>query len=425
MLGIESKVTFKPASVNSGLVFVRTDLPDKPQIKADISNLTFQLVRCTSIKQNDASVDAVEHLLSTLIGLRIDNVIIEIDSPEPPVLDGSALPFVEAIKKVGILEQDRPRQYLKLEEPITVSEGNKHLILEPSDEFTVTYCYDHPGFPTQIATFVLSEENFIKEIAPARTFCFAHEIEALKAQGLGKGGNHENVIVIDKEGKTNKPLRFSDEIVRHKILDLIGDLYLIGKIPLAHVIGIRSGHTLDAKLAQKIADAFFKHQRAKNVSNYKSLDATEIQKFLPHRYPFLMVDRIIEIEAETKAVGIKNVTINEEFFKGHFPSHPVMPGVLQVEALAQVAGVLLLRKPENQGRLAYFVSLDNVKFRRPVVPGDQLRLEVEVVKLRSRAGRVKGKAYVDGNLVTEAEFSFALTDKENKEKSENLEDENS
>lgn len=422
MLGVESEIIFKPAPVNSGVIFVRTDLPDKPQIKADISNLSFQMPRCTSLKQKNAEVYiySVEHLLSTLIGLRIDNITIEINSSEPPLIDGSALPFVEAIKKAEILDQDAPREYLRLEETISVSEGNKHLIMIPSDpsesesgstDFTATYCYDHPDFSDQIATFSISEENFIKEIAPARTFCFAHEIEILKAQGLGKGGSHENVVVIAEDGKTNRPLRFPNEMVRHKILDLIGDLYLIGKIPAAHVIGVRSGHNLDAKLAQKVSESFSKLQ-GKGKGVRKILDATEIQRILPHRYPFLLVDRIIEIEDETRAVGLKNVTINEEFFQGHFPEKPVMPAVLQVEALAQVAGVLLLRKRENQGRLAYFMSWDNVKFRRPVVPGDQLRLEVEVVRLRHRAGKIKGKAYVEGNLTAEAEFSFALTDKE-------------
>ena len=405
MLGEPVELTFKSAPENFGVVFHRIDLPGRPAIKVCPENYDLAIPRCTSLRSGDATISSVEHLLSALAGMRIDNVSIDINAPEPPALDGSALPYVRLIKQAGTIQQDAPRSLIELSEPFAVYDKDKQLIVLPSDFMQISFVYDHPQIPSQVATFTIQPEIYENEIAPARSFCFADEVEALKQQGIGKGATHENVIVVDEGQRTSDALRFDDEFVRHKILDLIGDLYLGGQLPKSHVVAIRSGHTLHAELIQKLA--------AENVIGQelpKPVESMEIYRILPHRYPMCMVDRVVKIEPGKRAVGIKNLTFNEQFFQGHFPEQPVMPGVLQMEALAQLGAWLLLQEQAVEGQLGYFASIKEAKFRRPVIPGDQLRLEVEILRRRRTWARIGGKAYVDEELAAEGELAIALSE---------------
>lgn len=419
--GNRVKVRFKPAVGNSGINFVRVDLPDKPIIKAHIGNVIDLAMRPrrTSVGKQDVEVQTIEHVMASFAGLGIDNITVEIDNNELPGLDGGVGPFLEVLKAAGIKEIEEPKRFFCIREALWVEEDNASIVILPADDFKVSYTlsYDHPMLKAQYISFVMSGDNFEKEIAPSRTFCLESEAEKLRAQGLGKGANYENTLVLGESGVIKNVLRCPDEFARHKVLDLIGDLYLLG-IPIkGHVIAIKSGHPLNIKLLQKIYSSYLKQQEAGiRASAYHvesgtgQLDINAIHKILPHRYPFLLVDRILELEEDKRAVGIKNVTINDQFFLGHFPQRPVMPGVLIVEAMAQVAGVLMLSKSANAGKLAYFMSMDKVKFRKTVVPGDQLRLEVEVVKLRSKTGQVRSKAIVDNQLVAEAELMFSIVE---------------
>lgn len=408
-LGAESRLTFKPAPPDSGIVFIRVDLPDSPRINANIANAKGGYIRRTSLGGQEITIHTIEHVMAALAGLEISNVIIETNAPEPPAVDGSSLPYVSLLKDSGIVDQNVPRRDLLINETISVSDGDKYLMLIPDKVCRITYTlkFDNPVLVTQLAFVEINEDSYIKNIAPARTFCFQHEVEALKAKGLGKGGSYENVVVIDNNGKPDHEPRLEGEMARHKMLDLIGDLYLLGNLPKAHIIAVRSGHELNAKLIQKIAELDEKNQKLANIPTFEPLDVNEIKRILPHRYPFLMVDRVIELEEE-RIVGIKNVTANEEYFQGHFPQQPIMPGVLQVEALAQLAGVLLFHNMKDSGSIGFFRGVENVKFRKPVVPGDQLRLEVQVLKKRGNIARFSGQAFVAGELVVEAEFTIAF-----------------
>lgn len=426
--GSTTKVTFKPAPANTGIKFIRVDQPNSGEIAADIKNL-IDVKRGTNIGLGNVKVHTVEHILSALSGLGIDNAYIEINANEPPVGDGSALPFIETLQKTSIMEQDTPRQYYKLKEPVYYVHEDTSIIAVPADELKIslTIVYNHPLIKSQHASFTITPETFIKELAPARTFCFDFEIETLKKQGLAKGGSLTNAVVIGEKDIHNE-LRFPDEFVRHKILDLIGDLYLLGQPLKAHIIAVKCGHPSNVAFVQKLRELKNKEaaqpavkegpKAAANSNRFAGLDLdkplmdiNEVQKVLPHRPPFLLVDKILKIEEDKKAIGLKNVTINEDFFRGHFPGHPVMPGVLLIEAMAQVAGVLLLKKSENAGKLAYFMTIDKVKFRQTVVPGDTIFFEAELLKVKSRTGIVNGKAYVNNSLVAEAEFMFMLVDR--------------
>lgn len=420
--GEKTKIRFKPLEPNKGINFQRVDLYGQPIIQATLNNVidTTKSPRRTSVGNKDAEVHTIEHIMAVLSILGIDNILIEIDGPEVPGLDGSAYPFLEILEEAGLETQNALRRIFQIREPIWISEGEASIIVLPSQEFKISYLlsYDHhPYLKPQYLNFVVNRDLFVKEIAPARTFCLEEEAEILRDQGLGRGADYENTVVVGERGIIKNRLRFEDEFARHKILDLIGDLYLLGYSLKGHVIAIKSGHPLNLKLLQKIEQQRFRIAEGaiRSVSlgvefGKTQLDINDIQKILPHRYPFLFVDKIIELEEDKRAVGIKNVTVDDYFFQGHFPGRPVMPGVLIVEAMAQVAGVLMLSKKENQGKLAYFMSIDNVKFRKTVLPGDQLILEAEVVKLRSKTGQVRTKAYVDSKIVAEAELMFALVD---------------
>lgn len=413
--GQKVKLRLLPAQANSGIKFKRIDLPGEPTIPALASNLTLasKSLRRTSVECGEAEMHTIEHLLATLSAMSIDNLTIEIDGPELPGLDGSADGFVKIIKEAGIEEQDSPRKEFCVREPIWVEDANSLLVILPDVNFKISYTLDYPttNFKTQYGHFLINSQTYEKDIAPSRTFCLEEEVERLRTLGLGKGASLANTVVVGKEGVISGKLRFEDEFLRHKVLDLIGDLYLLGYKIKGHVIAIKSGHTLNIELIHKI----MKHVESAGANDIVSkapvskgvLDLEDIKKILPHRYPFLMVDRILDLK-ERSAVGMKKLTKNDYFFAGHFPGNPVMPGVLMLEAMAQVGGVILLSRPENIGKIAYFMSINNVKFRRIVRPGDELHLEVDVVRYKTRTGQVHGRALVDGQLAAEADLNFVF-----------------
>ena len=415
--GARVKARLLPAEPNAGISFIRVDLPDSPVVKANTANVmeSSRKLRRTSLSCNGAEVHTVEHILSALSGMMIDNIKVEINGPELPGFDGSALPFVELIKKAGIQSQPEHKRTFTVKDPIWLEENDTVLAILPDSELKISYMlsYDHPLLRSQYVSVVITPETYEKEIAPTRTFCLEAEAEELRRQGLGKGANFENTLVVGKDGVVKNKLRFSDEFARHKVSDLMGDLYLLGMPLKGHVIAVKSGHPLNVRLLQKIRQQQERMRAGAMESKGPGivgtpLDINDIKKILPHRYPFLLIDRVIELEDDKRAVGIKNVTMNEFYFPGHFPNMPIMPGVLIMEALAQVAGVMMLNKRENLGKYAFFMSMDKVKFRKAVVPGDQLVLETEVLKLRSKTVQVKAVASVDGKIVAEGEFMFAL-----------------
>jgi len=408
--GLNVKITFSPAPVNHGVVFIRTDVPEQPRITATIENVT-DVFRGTTIGCGEYKIHTVEHVLCAIAGLGITNIIIMINDKEPPAVDGSAQPFVNLLEEAGIVEQNEKTECFTISEPLQINDGTKQLIALPCDKFKISFTidYDNPVIGTQYAQFEINEQTFRKEIVSARTFGFTQEVEDLRKQGLALGGDLSNAIVIGEKGILNENLRFEDEFVRHKILDLVGDLFLTGLSIKGHFIAIKSGHALNVKLAKIIKKKYIE-QKNSITKNQTALNIKQILKILPHRYPFLLVDKITEIRDGKGAVGVKNVTINEHFFTGHFPMQQVMPGVLIVEALAQVAGVLMLSKKENLGKLPYFIGIDNFRFRKPVIPGDILILEIEVGKIKGNFGKVAGKVKVDDKLVAEGELMFSLVD---------------
>lgn len=409
--GNKVNVIFKPAEVDSGVTFIRTDISGAPRVKADVGSLLLapKFSRRSSIGNDQAEVQTVEHLMAALSSLGIDNIDIQINNNEVPGLDGSSINFLEALQKAGLAHQDAPRYVYTVKEPICIQEGSGSITILPAKEFKISYTlnYDHPMLAAQFLEIAVNAESFKTALSSARTFCLESEASQLQNQGLGLGANYENTLVVGKTGVIKNKLRFPDEFVRHKILDLIGDLYLAGCPLRGHVVALKSGHSLNLKIAQKIYEQRIIGQGA-NLKG--AMDVNQIMRVLPHREPFLFVDRITHLEKGKRAVGIKNVTINDYFFRGHFPGRPVMPGVLIIEAMAQVGGVMMLESDENRGKLALFLAIDNAKFRKVVVPGDQLVFEVVAGKMRSRMGTVHGEALVDGKVVAEADLMFALVE---------------
>lgn len=416
--GNKVKVVFKPAPQDSGINFIRTDLPQKPVIKVCPENLLgpARSPRRTSLGAGDVEIQTIEHLLAALYGLSIDNIVIEINNNELPGMDGSALRYLEVLSSCGIRQEEKERHSYVLHEPVVIEEEGASIMAMPAKEFKVSYTlnYNHPLLKGQFLELNLADSSIFKnELAGARTFCLENEAQGLKQQGLGTGANYENTLVVGQNGVIKNKLRYEDEFVRHKIVDLLGDLYILGQPIKAHITALRSGHSLNLKLVNKISQQAKRALSAGIGAGYhpkegEPLDIEAIMRILPHREPFLFVDRIISMEQGKRAVGIKNVTINDYFFRGHFPQKPVMPGVLIVEAMAQVGGVMMLSPQENRGKLAYFMAADNVKFRKTVVPGDQLVMEVEAGRIKARTGQVHAKAFVDGKIVAEADLMFAL-----------------
>tara|TARA_B110000459_G_scaffold135114_1_gene147586 strand:+ start:783 stop:2108 length:1326 start_codon:yes stop_codon:yes gene_type:complete len=419
--GEEVNLTLKPALENSGVIFRRIDLLGKPELKPLI-DLVDDLVRSTTIADGHAKVHTIEHVLSALSGCGVDNVVIEMDASEPPILDGSAKHFVNLIQQAEPVEQDAEREYFVLDEPISVTRGSSSIIALPHDGFRITCTSaDDRGIHTQHLSLDLDPETYVAQVAPARTFTIYEDIEELLKLGKIKGGSLDSAIVIKGDKIVSKePLRFKDEFVRHKILDIVGDITLVGMPIKAHIVGVRPGHALNAELSKVLRKKLLEKKRgataAKKVlpveSHEKTIDIRGILNLLPHRYPFVMIDRVVEIVSDDELVALKNVTINEPFFQGHYPGRPVMPGVLQVEAMAQAAGVLLLRKlPADENKIAFFMSVDKVKFRQAVEPGDSIEIRVKLVKIRgNKIATATGECKVGGKLVSSAQLMFMLAD---------------
>ena len=405
-LGVECTLTFRPAPSGAGLAFRRTDLPDGPTIPAHVDAAVLT-ERRTQIGRDPVSVHTVEHVLAAVGALEIDDLLIELDGPEPPIGDGSARPFFDALRGAGLVQQPGRVPYLDLAGPVRFTDGAAEYEAYPARELELDVMIDFPHamIGHQEGRYRLTPSVFERELADARTFGFVSEVEALRAMGLIKGASTKNAVVLDDRGLVDSTLRWPDEFVRHKALDCVGDLTLAGARVRARIVARRPSHKGTVQLVRAM-----RAQQTKGAT-VSELGIEEIMQVLPHRYPFLLVDRIVERSAQ-RVVGIKNVTINEPFFAGHFPGHPIMPGVLIIEAMAQTGGMLLMGAIENpQSKVVYFTSLNNVKWRRPVKPGDQLRFELDLLQVRGSLAKMKGVAKVDGEIVAEAEMGAMVRDR--------------
>jgi UDP-3-O-[3-hydroxymyristoyl] N-acetylglucosamine deacetylase/3-hydroxyacyl-[acyl-carrier-protein] dehydratase len=414
--GKRATAELRPAEPGNGITFVRVDIDSEPEVPASGAYLKTR-ERRTCLFHEGAEVFTVEHLLAALSALQVDNVQVRIDAEEVPGLDGSAVEFVQKILEAGFVEQRAPRKVWSLNEPIYLSEGDASLVAVPGrGGLSIDYNLDFPegvgqlSSTRQTVSFRLGADTFAEEIAPARTFVFEREIEQLQAAGLGKGADTSNTLVMSPAGPRDNELRFPDELARHKVLDLLGDLALTGVQIHAHIIATRSGHRTNHLLVKQLLERMRQLEDEGYLTRKSGMNIRDILGLLPHRYPFLLVDRVVEIEGYRRAVGIKNVTFNEPFFQGHWPGQPIMPGVLQLEAMAQMSGLLLFRKLENTGKLAVLWSIDKVKLRGAVTPGDQLRIEVETIRSRPGMGHVQARCKVAGKLVAEAQLKFTLVD---------------
>ena len=415
--GKEVRVTLKPAAAGTGYLFKRLDLPDEPTVRPHVDHVK-NTERATTIGEGSVKVQTVEHLLSALRGMEIDNALIELTSNEAPIADGSAWPYVQLIEKAGTAALNMPRAHFEVKTPL-IAEGKDgaYVAAFPYNGFKISCTNaNHTGRFTQYMSLEITPEMYAREIARARTFVFYDEIEPLLSKGLIQGGSLANAVVIQGENVVSQEsMRFQDEFVRHKILDIVGDLALFPMPLKAHIVAAKPGHALNVDLTRLLAKAHRRYLSQLMPMEYiptgeGALDIRQIMNILPHRYPLIMLDRVLHFEGDMKAMACKNVTINEPYFQGHFPGHPVMPGIFQVEAMAQLASILLLRNAENSGKLGYFMSMDKVKFRKPVVPGDMLMVSVELTKYKGRIGKASGQCLVNGEVVSEGELMFAVID---------------
>jgi len=408
--GADASITFRPDTDGPGIRFRRVDLEDEPIIPADVEHVVGTDLGTSLAVSDDARVSTVEHVLAALSAAGITRAIVDVDGAEAPILDGSFQGYLKALEDSGTEDLEEEVPVLRLDSPVTW-EGKKgsRYVAVPSDAFRISASIDfsHPLIRRQFTTFLAEGDNFATQIAPARTFGFEAEADLLRERGLARGASTENTVVLSEEGVVDGELRFPDEFVRHKVGDMIGDLSLLGKRLETHVVAERPSHAGNVALARELAKAARRNAGAEPI-----VDVQKILQYLPHRYPMLLVDRVIEFEAGKRIVGVKNVTINEPFFQGHYPGHPIMPGVLIIEAMAQVGGLLLMDTIENpEDKVVYFMSLDKVKWRRPVTPGDRLIFELELVQLRRSICRMRGEGFVDGQLVAEAELMARIMDR--------------
>ncbi len=410
--GCFCRVRVLPASPGSGISFFRTDLQARIPLSPDSVTST---TRGTTLSgEKGATVHTIEHFLASVAGAGIDNLRVEMDSDEMPILDGSADYFSSEFTKAGWTNQEGNSVPLIVTEPLELKFGEVMVKAEPADGLIldVLISFPYPGLEEQRCTFALEDGSFARELAKARTFCFEEEVEQLRSNGLIKGGNLNCAVVIGEKGILNGPLRFSDEFVRHKTLDLLGDLMLLNRPLRAKVTARKAGHKTHLELVKALVKRFSKEEGRVNSkpNEPKTLDIVGIQGILPHRYPFLLVDRVLEVEPYKRLVAIKNVTANEAFFQGHFPGHPIMPGVLVIEAMAQAGGICFLCD-DHSGKMLYLAGVDKARFRKPVMPGDQIRFEIDVLQIRSKIGKIAGKAIVDGQVACEAELTCAIIDR--------------
>lgn len=414
--GKPATMTFRPAPADHGIVFVRKDLSDA-RVPATIEHIDTS-PRRSMLKHADATIATTEHCLSALAALGVDNVLIEIDAEELPGLDGSAKPYYDVIAEAGLKSCDVKRNYLTVREPAIVESNGAIVAAIPTDNpaLEIVFDLDYPkelAIGRQVRNFNLANGNFAEQIAPARTFVLESESRQLRSAGLGKHLGPKDVLVISREGPMGaNAYRFDDELVRHKIVDLIGDLYLAGRPIHGRIMAYQSGHALNHMMVRELLKQEARTKPKADAKPLPVLDIKSLSRILPHRYPMLLVDRVISIEGEKRIRGLKNVTINEPFFQGHYPGAPIMPGVLIVEAMAQLSGVLIGQNLEHTGKLAVLLSLDKVKLRKPVTPGDQLIMEAETIKARSRIAHMRCRAFVDDALAAEAEVKFMLVDDE-------------
>ena len=417
--GEKVSLKLQPAPVDHGIKFKRKDLADEPVVEAKIDNLK-TVERATTIGEGSVRVHTVEHVLAALAGMGVDNAIIEMDANEPPIGDGSAQPYVELIKKAGLTAQEAPRKFFEVREPMHVeSKTGALLILLPDEKFRVSCTQAGPNNRfTQYLSTEVTPTIFERELAPARTFVYYEDVQPLMDKNLIKGGSLENAVVVRGDAVLSKePLRFQDEFVRHKILDLVGDLALIGRRIRGHLVAVKPGHAANADLARALAREQARRSELEIPRPMPrgdgGLRTDEVMQVLPHRYPFLMVDRVIEFDGDTKIIAAKSVSINEPFFQGHFPGHPVMPGVMLVEAMAQAASILLFKLAKTSSRIGYFMSADGVKFRKPVFPGETIFIHAELTKARgNRLAKAKCHCVVNDAIVSEGELMFTFLDRE-------------
>ncbi len=420
--GRPATLTFKPAPANHGVVFVRTDVTSggQPARIPALIDYVSRRPRRTALHYGDQSIETCEHVLSAVSGLAVDNLLIEVHGPEIPAGDGSAAPFVEVLQSSGFIEQDQPRRMMRITEPIAVEEGDAMIAALPLpadvEGLQVLYDLDYGDghrIPRQVHAFHLGSGDYVSQLARSRTFVLEEEARALQAEGMGEHLTPSDVLVIGRDGPMDgNTLRFDDELVRHKVVDVIGDLALLGCALHGRIVAYKSGHLLNHRLVRRLLSQYQAQRRSQLLEEGGRIDVRAIQRILPHRYPMLLIDRILEVEGSERAVGVKNVTVNEPFFTGHYPGTPIMPGVLIVEAMAQMSGILLSRKLEHTGKLAVLLSMDKVKLRKPVTPGDQLIIEARAIRVRSRTGHTHCKAYIGEHLAAEAEIKFMLVDAE-------------